>query len=169
MGYMSNFFGGGFNTNSVPPQSDYDVLPPGKYLVQIDKSEVKQTKKGNGHYLEIAMTVFDGQYRNRKLWDRINIQNPSQQCTDIGLRQLSALGRAVGIALVTSEDQFLSKTCIAHVKVKDEQNEIRTYSPITPDNQCQSAPLATPPGSFTPQQPQTNTTFPCDTKPPWAR
>lgn len=132
---LASVFGSGFDVNTVEPQGDFDILPPGKYLIQIDKAEVKQTKKGDGHYIEFALTILDGPAKNRKLWDRINIENPSQQCVAIGLRQLSALGRAVGIQIVSSEDQFLGKTCIASVRVKDNQNEIRTYS--SPDTATQ--------------------------------
>ncbi len=128
MSNLASIFGAGFDTNTVEPQGDFEVILPGKVPVIFDKSEVKQTKKQDGYYLELAMTIIDGEYRNRKLWDRINIQNPSQQCVDIGLRQLSALGKATGVAYVSDENQFLGKTCIAHVKVKGGQNEIRTYS-----------------------------------------
>ncbi len=128
---LAAIFGAGFDVNTVEPQKDFDLIPPGKYPVSIDKAEVLQTRKGDGYYLKVCMTVLDGQYRNRKLWDNINIQNPSQQCTTIGLGELSALGRATGVTYVSDENQFLGKTCMAHVKVKDEQNEIRTYSAST--------------------------------------
>ncbi len=128
MSNLAAVFGAGFDTNSVEPQKDFDLIPPGKYPVSIDKAEVLQTKKQDGYYLKVCMTILDGQYRNRKLWDNINIQNPSQQCTTIGLGELSALGKATGVPYVSDENQFLGKTCIAHVKIKNEQNEIRTYS-----------------------------------------
>ncbi len=136
MSNLAVIFGAGFDTNTVEPQGDFEVIPPDKYPVSIDKAEVVETKKGDGYYLKVCMTVLDGKYRNRKLWDNINIQNPSQVCVEIGLRQLSALGKATGVRYVSDENQFLRKTCIAHVKVKDEQNEIRTYSAM-------SAPTAT--------------------------
>ena len=140
MSNLAAIFGAGFDTNTVEPQGDFEVIPPGKVPVIFDKSEVKQTKAGTGYYLELAMTITDGEYRNRKLWDRINIQNPSQQCEKIGRSELSALGKATGVTYVSDENQFLGKTCIAHVKVKDEQNEIRTYSAVT-----EPLPAGTPP------------------------
>lgn len=141
MSNLAAIFGAGFDTNTVEPQGDFEVISPGKYPVTIDKAEVLQTKKQDGYYLKVCMTVLDGQYRNRKLWDNINIQNPSQQCVDIGLRTLSALGKATGVTYVSDENQFLGKTCMVHVKVKGEQNEIRTYSAIV----CESGVRPTPP------------------------
>ncbi|MFZ5832267.1 MAG: DUF669 domain-containing protein [Planctomycetota bacterium] len=132
MSDLASIFGGGFDTNSVPPQEDYDVLPPGKYPVMIEKAEVKQTKAGNGHYLALTMVVIDGPHKNRKVFDNINIQNPNQQCQEIGLRTLAALGQAVGLPVVNDENLFLNKLCVAHVKVKDGQNDVRTYSGLTP-------------------------------------
>lgn len=179
MSNLASVFGSGFDVNTVEPQSDFDVLPPGKYPVQIDRTEVKQTKKGDGHYIEFAMTILDGPAKNRKLWDRINIDNPSQQCVDIGLRQLSALGRAVGVQVVSSEDQFLGKTCIASVKVKDNQNEIRTYScltsdagmrPVTSPSTIQPLPQPQPQiEGFTGPMVTLSAVSTPDTKPPWAR
>lgn len=128
MSNLAAIFGSGFDTNTVEPQGDFDLISPGKVPIVIDKSEVKQTKKQDGYYLELTMTITDGEYRNRKLWDKIHIQNPSQECVKWGLRKLSALGKATGVTYVSNENQFLRKTCMVHVTVKDEQNEIRTYS-----------------------------------------
>lgn len=158
MSDLQQLFGGpGFDTHSVEPQQDFVAIPPGKYPVMIEKAEVKQTKRGDGHYLEVTMSVLDGQFKNRKLWDRINIQNPNQQCVDIGLRCLAALGQALGIASIQSTDQLLNGVCIAHVKVKDEQNEVRTYSPLTP---------AMPPQIAPPVQYQTPSVAPAYVAPP---
>lgn len=130
MGSFQQFFGEGFDTESVPPAEDFVALPPGKYIVGIDKAEVKTTKAGNGHYLEVVETVLDGPCKNRKLWDRINIDNPNQQCVEIGLRSLAALGLAIGLTRISASEQLIGQVCVAHVRVKDEQNDIRTYSKV---------------------------------------
>ena len=130
---LQQLFGNnGFDTGSVEPQGDFPVLPPGNYPVLIENAEVKATKKGDGHYIKLTMSVVDGPYKNRKLWDQINIQNPGQQCVEIGLRCLAALGQAIGLASINATEQLLDQVCIAHVKVKDGQNQIRTYSALTP-------------------------------------
>jgi hypothetical protein len=117
---------------------------------------------------------LDGPAKNRKLWDRINVQNPSQECTRIGLSQLSALGIACGITFVQSEDQFLGKLCYARVKVKGENNEIHTYSspestggPGQPQPASRVQPAYQPPAVPPPQyqQPSQATA----SAPPWAR
>ncbi len=153
MSNLAAIFGAGFDIDSVEPQGDFDTIPPGKYPVVIDKAEVKQTKKGDGSYVKFTMTVLDGPYRNRKLWPMINIANPEPTCVKIGLGQLSALGRATGITYVSDENQFLGKTCIAHVKVKEEQNEIRTYSAMDVPTAIPVVPVPPPNPYPTPQSP----------------
>lgn len=140
----------GFDPNAHEPQEDFVVLPPGKYPVMIEAAEVKQTKKGDGHYLELTMKVIDGPSVNRKLWDRINIDNPSQKCVEIGLRVLSALAKSTGLPAIQDTSQLVDKCCLASVKVKDNNNEVRTYLPIehagqagTVQQQCQAPPQQT--------------------------
>lgn len=133
---LAALFGGGFQPATVEPQTDFQVLPPGKYPCLIEAAEVKQTKALTGHYIRLTLSVLDGQYKNRKLFDQINIQNPSAQCVEIGRRCLSALGRAIGLQVITDTAQLLQGVVIAHVKVgKDQngndQNNIRTYSAPT--------------------------------------
>ncbi len=131
MGDMQQFFAGGqgFDPNSVDPQGDFEVLPPGKYPVQVESAEIKQTKAGTGHYIYVTCKILDGPAKGRLLWDRMNIDNPSQVAVGIGQRCLAALGIAIGVqGQMTDTDQLLGGQCMAHVKVKEDQNEIRTYS-----------------------------------------
>ncbi len=128
MSDFSKFFGGPFDPSTVKPAEDFEVIPPGKHTALIIESEVKVTKKGTGRYIYLKMQIVDGQYRDRPLFDQINIQNPNTQCVEIGLRSLSALARALELAHVEDTDQLLNRVVVAHVKVKDGQNSIRTYS-----------------------------------------
>lgn len=130
MNDLASFLSESFD--SVEPQGDFEIIPPGKYTVLIEKSEVKKTKKGTGHYIDLVLQVLDGKFKNRKVFHRINIDNPSQQCVQIGMRVLAALRIASGIQNITDSGQLINKVVVAHVKVKGEQNEVRTYSAVTP-------------------------------------
>ena len=156
----------GFDPNAHEPQEDFVVLPPGKYPVMIEAAEVKQTKKGDGHYLELTMKVIDGPSVNRKLWDRINIDNPSLKCVEIGLRVLSALAKSVSLPAIQDTSQLVDKCCLASVKVKDNNNEVRTYLPIehagqagSVQQQCQAPPQQPPAQQPPAQQPVGNPGF----------
>lgn len=169
MSIFSQVFGdAGFNSNDVEPQQDFEVIPPGKYSVVCEKAEIKTTKKGDGHYLEVCVSIIDGQHKGRKLWSRMNIDNPSEVAQRIGLSQLSGLCKAVGIAVIRDENELLGKSCVANVKVKEDQNEIRSWSSaglveIVAHSVIQAPRLETPPSNPVPS------TWPTGTKPPWAR
>ncbi len=129
MGDITAFFGGqAFDPATVEPQGDFELLSPGKYIVLIEKAEVQQTKARDGHLLFLELKVSAGKYKDRKLFDRINIDNKSTVCVEIGMRCLSALAQAIGLQAVSDDSQLLMKTVVAHVKVKKGYNEVRTYS-----------------------------------------
>jgi hypothetical protein len=44
----------GFDANQVEPSSDFEPVPAGKYLAVITESEMKPTKAGTGHYLQLT-------------------------------------------------------------------------------------------------------------------
>ena len=175
MNDLSDLFGGvPFDPAAVEPQDDFQVLPPGKYPVLIEEAEVKITKGQTGRYIYLKMKILDGPGKNRYVFDRINIQNPSTICVTIGLKTLSALARAIGLQAVESTTQLLNQVVIAHVKVKDEQNNVRTYSasgqpaqpggPVapTPPVATEETPqeLAAPVAPLEPAAPAPTTTLP---------
>ena len=192
MSELSNVFGnGGFDTRSVEPQGDYEVLPPGDYLALIEKAEVKQTKAATGFYLKLTLCVLDGPCKGRKLFDNINIRNQSKQCEEIGLRCLAAVGQAAGVMVLNDENLLINRAVIACVKVKDNQNEVRTYKIPVGQTQVQ-ATYAQPPSqsqyvapmqqpvqdvnkiapAYQPPQTQVSAVqnqSPVGNKPPWAR
>lgn len=130
-GDLGQIFGSAFDSSQYEPMADFEPLPPGKYQVVIEKAEVRNTKAGTGRYIWLEMVVVnDPKFNNRKLWDNINIFNPSQVCVDIGLRTLAALAQAANIPVVEDSSQLVGGNAIAHVKVKDGQNNIRTYSAV---------------------------------------
>lgn len=63
------------------------TLYPGNHQVKVAKAEIKTTKAGNGKYVEVRLENESGQY----VVDRINVKNPSQTATDIGLARLKSL------------------------------------------------------------------------------
>ena len=174
---LANFFSdNAFDPSTIKPQTDFQVVPPGKYPVLTGAAEVKQNKKKTGHLISLPMTILDGPSKNRKLFDNINIDNPSQECVEIGLRTLSALAQAIGLQAVTDTDQLSNQVVIAHVKVKDDQNSIRTYSSpggvAPPDDGCK--PFR--PGAYSATTPATApapvavpVTNPNSPNPPWER
>lgn len=170
---MSNL---NFNAAEVEPQSEFTTLPAGEYMVMITGSEVKPTKNGTGQYLQTTLQVIDGHYKNRLIFDRINIQNANPTAQEIGQRALSALCHAVGHLQVKDSSELHHKPFIVRLSVRQDQqygdsNEVKAYK---------SASGSTPTVSTRPavSQPAQSTAQPTpapanaavnSAKPAWAR
>ena len=134
-----------FDATSVDPTTSYEVLPPGKYTVQIVQSEMRPTKDGNGQYLWLELDVLDGPHQGRKLFDRLNLVNASAQTVEIAQRTLSAICHATGRLQVQDSQELHLIPMTANVTVQPpkngygESNKIR-YQPL---KDGQAAPPAT--------------------------
>ena len=114
----------GFNANEVDPDVGFDPLPAGKYKVAIAASQMKPTKNKNGSYLELEFTVLEGDYKDRKVWARLNLSNPSEKAVQIARAQLSAICRAVGVMTPTDSVELHNIPLVITVKCKkDSQTE----------------------------------------------
>lgn len=145
---MANL-GGTFDATQVAPSQAFEVLPPGKYKVQVTDSDMRPTKDGNGQYLWLEMEILDGEFHGRKIWDRLNLVNPNQQAVEIAQRSLSALCHATGKLHVTDSEALHFIPVIATVRVRpakgdfDASNEIRGYEPAGNGAVTQMKPATT--------------------------
>ncbi len=141
----------GFDANSVEPQVEFEAIPAAKYLAAITESEMKPTKAGTGRYLELTFEILEGQYKGRKVWARLNLDNPSAMAVKIAKGELSALCRAVGV--MTPKDSFelhaLPLTISVKVKKREDNgnlaNEISGFSKREMVGQAPQATSETPP------------------------
>lgn len=129
---MSNL--NGFNANDVDPATDFEPIPADKYLAVITDSEMKPTKSGNGHYLELTFQVIEGPYKNRLLWSRLNLDNPNELAVQIAQGELSAICRAVGVMQPKDSIELHNLPLVVTVKLKNREdngeivNEIKGYA-----------------------------------------
>ncbi len=147
----------GFNATEVEPTSSFEPLPAGKYLAAITESEMKPTKNGGGSYLQLTFTILDGEYKNRVVWARLNLNNPNATAVKIARSQLSAICRAVGVLQPRDSVELHLIPLVISVAVKKRAdtgeltNEVKGFEP-------KAAATGTPP------QAPTNST-----PPPWRR
>ena len=157
-----------FNAANVEPTASYSPLPSGEYLVVAVASDMKPTKAG-GQYLELELEVLDGNFKGRKLWDRINLVNSNPKTVEIAQRQLSSLCHATGVMNVTDSSQLHNIPVIATIKYKEPQggydasNEVRGYQKANG-----TAPQA-PQQHAVPQQQAVPATQTAGATPPWGR
>ena len=144
----------GFNAANVEPAIDFDPIPAGKYLAVITASEMKPTKTGNGTFLELTFQVLEGQYKNRMLWSRLNLDNPNAQAVQIAQAELSAICRAVGVITPKDSIELHNLPLLVTVKIKKREdtgdlvNEIKAYAKKeAATGQPQQQMTSTPPWS----------------------
>jgi len=146
----------GFNATEVEPTSSFEPIPAGKYPAAITESEMRPTKNGSGSYLQLAFTILDGEYRNRVLWARLNLNNPNATAVKIAMSELSAICHAVGVMQPRDSVELHNLPLVITVKVKKREdtgeltNEIKGYErkePAPGSGQAQQAPVtdSTPP------------------------
>jgi hypothetical protein len=123
-----------FDAANHAPREAVDVLPDGQYIAIIEASEWKKTKKGDGAFLELTLQVVDGACKGRKVWDRLNLDNPNAVAVEIAQGTLSAICHATGVMKVSDSSQLHSVPMLVRVKVKagenGPQNEIKGYKKL---------------------------------------
>ena len=77
--------------------SEFSPLPRAEYECIVIDTKIKATKAGTGEYIEVTLQVVDGPSSGRRLWDRLNISNPSKKAEEIVKEQLDRLCAAVGL------------------------------------------------------------------------
>jgi len=124
----------GFNANEVEPNAGFDPIPADKYIAMITASQMKPTKNGDGSYLELELTILEGPYKDRKLWDRLCLSHPNSQTVKIARGNLSALCRAVGVMQPKDSCELhniplrITVRCKKREDTGDIVNEIKGYA-----------------------------------------
>ncbi len=96
-----------FDASTVAPSTGTpDPVPSGWYPVIIAQSGQKPTSNGDGMMLELEMTIIDGEYKGRKLFDRLNLKNKSEMAMQIAYETLSAICHATNVIQVKDSQQL---------------------------------------------------------------
>ena len=123
----------GFDAREVEPQVGFEPIPAGKYVAAITASEMKPTKNNDGRFLELAFEVLEGPYKARKLWSRLNLDNPNETAVRMARAELSAVCRATGVMQPRDSIELHNLPVTITVKLKKRtdtgelSNEIAAY------------------------------------------
>jgi hypothetical protein len=124
----------GFDARQVEPAGEFEPIPAGKYHAVITESDMKSTKSGKGSLLQLKFQITDGEFKNRILWTRLNLDNPNKTAVAIARAQLSAICRAVGVMAPNDSGELHNLPLIITVACKkredtgDITNEIKGYA-----------------------------------------
>ncbi len=101
---------------------NFEPLPKGLYPCVIAKSDEKQTKAGTGSYFEFEFEVVKGEHKGRKLWARLNINNPSEMAQKIGREQFKALCASAGKPGAKTTEALHGKFVACYVSIEQGTN-----------------------------------------------
>ena len=151
-----------FNASDIEPSAGFDAIPAGKYQAVIADSEMRPTKTGTGQYLWLEFEITAGEFKGRKLWSRLNLENPNPDAVRMARADLSAICRAVNVLNPHDSVELHNLPLTVTVRCRKNQddelvNEIKGYGPR------ENAVLQKPAGA--PTQAATAT----KAAPPWAR
>jgi hypothetical protein len=125
-----------FDATQVDPNRGYPLLPEGKYVAHIISSDMKDTKDRSGRYLELQMEILEGPQTGKKVFDRLNLFNQSQQTVDIAQRTLSAICHATGQLSVDDSELLHARRMVIELRVEKgkgnyaDQNRVHNYYPV---------------------------------------
>ncbi len=132
-----------FNARNVAPSTAMEALPSGWYDVMITESENKPTKAGTGSYLQLILTVASGEFSGRKLYARLNLDNPNPTAVQIAQAELSAICWVTGMPDAQDSQQLhgrpfkvLAKKVERNDKPGSFSNELSGFTDVngtTPD------------------------------------
>lgn len=116
-------------------EQSFETIPAGNYMIRCTGAEVKDTKKGDGSYLQLELTLIEGEYEGRKVWGRFNLSNPNEEAAKIGRGQLKAFLVKSGWKdpnKVPDVNQLCGLECVAGVTIRKDsqygdQNDVRYF------------------------------------------
>lgn len=151
----------GNDYQNAKPMDDYTPIPVGDYKAVITESEVKQTKAGDGQYLNLKVEIIEGEYQGRIIFVILNLWNPNPKAVEIANRELATIVAAVGRPGAQNSEELHNIPMTVKVAIQPgvgdygPSNRIKNYLPFAAPsadkpvevkfNQAPTTPAGQPP------------------------
>jgi hypothetical protein len=124
----------GFDAEQVEPNVDFGAVPAGRYEVMMTESEWQDNSRGTGRFLKLTFQILEGEFKGKPLWDRLNLDNPSEKAVQIAKGSLSAICRAVGVTRPKDTNELHGIPLIVRVDKEEYEpgkwsNPVKAYYP----------------------------------------
>ena len=124
--------GGTYDASQGEQMSDRSALPAGEYLAAIARSDVSDTKKGDGRKVELEFEVLDGPHKGRRFWTTLNLWNPNPVAVEIAQRELNSICHAVGKLRVADSEELHAVPLKVSLGIDTSgRNVAKSYKPAT--------------------------------------
>jgi len=81
--------------NASAPDNKFDALPVGEYPVEVVSTDLKPTQTPGRNQIVLQLRVLDGDFKNRQVWERINLPIESEGPESFIYQRLKELSDAV--------------------------------------------------------------------------
>lgn len=146
-GNLEEIMGGSFNPNDVP-ESNYDPLPDGEYVVEVVAADLMPTSTG-GQRINMRYEVITGAKQGRNIFENLNVVNSNEKAQLIAYQTLAKICKAIGIEKAIDTNDFIGKRMIVKTKIEEgkdgygPKNKVTAYAPVSGSQTTQrSAPSA---------------------------
>lgn len=125
-----------FNSDDHEEMGDFSPLPNGEYVVKISDSDYKQNKNKTGHYLQLIREVCEGDYKGRKVYSNLNLDNPNPVTVEIAQKELTSTCKACGVVSVEDSEELHGIEHIVKLGIKKgdkdnpDSNKILSIKPL---------------------------------------
>ena len=116
-------------TAHKPATGAPEPLPVGTYPVAVTAAERKDNEKGWG--LKVVLTVLDGQYQGRQIYEQFNLSHTSADTVRIAQEQFSALCHVVNVLKPRDPSELLNLPFQVKVKIDPPKNGYDARNRIT--------------------------------------
>ena len=130
-----------YNLKEVDVMGDFTPAPAGFYNLLITDCKKETTKAENGEMMVFEFQIVDGKYKGKKLWDYINIANPSKVCVvEIGMSAIKTIRKFTGLNENTFDcenaQEYVGKVVGAKLVIDtyngNDNNKVKIYSKSIP-------------------------------------
>jgi hypothetical protein len=126
-----------FDSTVIEPATGrFELLPIDDFLAVISDSSMEPNKKTKGRHLSLTWTVIEGDYKDRKVFSNLNLDNENAQTVEIAQRELSAICRATGILHPKDSSELHDKPVVISVGIRkgsngyEDSNIIKKFSRV---------------------------------------
>ncbi len=135
-----------YDAEKTSEYGNFDPVPAGSYFVRIEDYEIKETKAGDMAQFCLSYRILEGDFTDRIIFDRINIENLPQfpvASLDVKKQKAIAIGNsarkslelaAFGRTGIKNPAEFIGRMMFVTVKVREAEgsfpasNSVSRYS-----------------------------------------
>ncbi len=137
-------------TNEDLAPDDRDVIPKGRYTAIVSKAQWKNGRQPGARYVELEITLQGPSHAGRKVWDRLNLENPNPDAVSIARRSAAALCVAVGLGGFADPSELCDKMFEVNIGIEKDKtgqypDKNRVASYVKPETAVRPAAAVTPP------------------------